>query len=79
MLRYITSEEAEAVAKAVSPDNYKAPPGLIVETRREGHVVFTRVKCSRGVESFLATLDDLLSSVQLAERTISVVRGASER
>jgi len=31
-LEYFDQKTAEAVAKAVSPDNYKAPAGLAVKT-----------------------------------------------
>ena len=71
-LSYGSIREAEAVAKAVSPDNLKAPPGLTIKTMRRGPKVVTLVKCERKLESLIATIDDLLMSVQVAERAISV-------
>ncbi len=66
-----SAREAEAIAKAVSPDNLKTPPGLTVKTARRGSKVITWVKCERKLESLIATLDDLLMAVQVAEKAIS--------
>jgi len=71
-ISYKSVREAEAVAKAVSPDNLKAPPGLAIKTIRRGPKVVTLVKCERNLESLIATIDDLLMSVQVVERAISV-------
>lgn len=76
VLSYKSQEEAEAVARAVSPENAKAPPGLVVETSAEGRRVITRIECQRGLKTFRATLDDLLSSVRVAERTIKAAVGS---
>jgi hypothetical protein len=73
-LSYKTLREAEAVAKAVSPDNVKVPQGLFIKTMRRGKKVFTRVECETRLETFVATIDDLLSAVSVAERTLSAVR-----
>jgi len=75
-LSYKNAREAEAVAKAVSPDNVKAPAGLTVKTTRKGSKVLTLVKCERRLETFIATLDDLLMSVQVAERAVSASRSS---
>jgi len=71
-LSYKSVREAEAIAKAISPDNLKTPRGLSVKTIRKGPKVVTLVKCQRSLESLIATIDDLLMSVQVAERAISV-------
>lgn len=66
--------DAEAVARAVSPDNTEVPSGLVVETRRIGSKVFALVKCEKGLSTFIATIDDLLSCVSVAERAFSVAK-----
>jgi len=71
-LSYKSVREAEAIARAVSPDNLKTPRGLFVKTIRRGPKVVTLVKCERSLESLIATIDDLLMAVQVAEKTISV-------
>jgi len=62
---------AKAIAKAVTPDNLKTPPGLVIETRVEDSNVVVEIYCKRSMESLIATLDDLLACIQAAERAIS--------
>ena len=64
------SRLARAIVEAVSPDNATAPKDLKVETWFKDGKVYCRIICLRGAETFLATLDDLLSSIGLAERTL---------
>ncbi|MGQ9460922.1 MAG: KEOPS complex subunit Pcc1 [Candidatus Bathyarchaeaceae archaeon] len=73
-LSYKNEREAEAVAKAVSPDNVKVPPGLSVKTTRRGPKVFTTIECQTKLETFTATIDDLLSCVSVAEKAFSVAK-----
>jgi len=73
-LSYKNEREAEAVAEAVSPDNVEVPQGLFVKTVRRGSEVFTTVECQTKLETFVATLDDLLSCVSVAEKTFSVAK-----
>jgi tRNA threonylcarbamoyladenosine modification (KEOPS) complex Pcc1 subunit len=70
VLKYKTPREAEAVAKAVSPDNRKAPQGLRVETTRRENKVVNKIQCENKLQTFMATIDDLLSAVSVAERTL---------
>ena len=71
-LSYRNEREAEAVAKAVSPDNIEVPSGLAVKTMKEKTEVLTRVECQTRLQTFIATLDDLLSCVSVAEKTFTV-------
>jgi len=73
-LSYKNEREAEAVAKAVSPDNVKVPLGLFVKTTRRGSKVFTTIECKTRLETFVATIDDLLSCVSIAEKAFSVAK-----
>ena len=73
-LSYNTLREAEAVANAVSPDNIRVPEGLSVKTTRQGKKVFTSIECEPKLQTFVATIDDLLSAVSVAERTLSAVK-----
>ncbi|MBS7620864.1 KEOPS complex subunit, partial [Candidatus Bathyarchaeota archaeon] len=65
---------AEAVVNAVSPDNFKVPAGLSVKTSRDGKNVVTRIKCRGKFQTFIATIDDLLFSISLAEKTLKTAR-----
>lgn len=73
-IHYGDGETASAVSAAVLPDNIHVPQGIRVGTRAEGKILRLSVQCSRGIGSLVATLDDLLSCVQAAERAISGVR-----
>jgi hypothetical protein len=70
-LSYKTAKEAEAVAKAVAPDNMKVPVGLTVQTLRKGNVVATNITCETKLQTFMATIDDLLESVSVAEHAFA--------
>ncbi|MEM2280464.1 MAG: KEOPS complex subunit Pcc1 [Candidatus Bathyarchaeia archaeon] len=71
---YESEREAEAIVKAVSPDNVKVPTGLNVKTERRGNVVWTFVKCDRGFRTFIGTIDDLLFAISTAEKTLKTAR-----
>ena len=70
---YRCGKEARSIVKSVSPDNVKAPFGLIVKARRQGRGVTVKIFCIRGVETLLATIDDLLSCIQVAEGVLRIV------
>lgn len=72
---YRGEKEAKSIVKSISPDNKKVPFGLIVKARRQGRKVNVKILCIRGVKTFLATIDDLLSCIQVAEGVLSVVEG----
>jgi len=73
-LEYDDEEIAEAVANAVSPDNYKTPTDLTVTTTREHNVVTTEIRAEGKIVTFIATIDDLLFSVSVAEKTLKAVQ-----
>jgi len=73
-LCYKNEREAEAVAKAVSPDNVEVPSGLYVKTVRNGSEVHTTVECQTRLQTLIATLDDLLACVSVAEKTFKVAK-----
>lgn len=73
ILEYKDERTAEAVAKAVSPDNFKAPVGLQVNTTRKSNKVVTEIGWEGNLATFTATIDDLLFSVSIAEKALFVV------
>ena len=73
-LSYQDKRQAEAVAKAVSPDNVKAPLGLTIETREEGCDVLTKLKCEVKFQTLMATIDDFLCCVSIAEKAFSAAK-----
>ena len=73
-LCYKNEREAEAVAKAVSPDNVEVPQGLYVKTVRNGSEVHTTVECQTRLQTLIATIDDLLACVSVAEKSFKVAK-----
>lgn len=73
-LEYDDEKTAETVADAVSPDNYKTPAGLVVTTARKHNAVITDIKAEGKIVTFIATIDDLLFSVSVAEKTLKAVQ-----
>lgn len=71
---YRSALEADAVARAVSPDNIKVPKGLSVKTEHRRSKVMTKITCRTKILTFMSTIDDLLSAVSVAERSISSVK-----
>lgn len=69
-IQYEDVKDAEAVAKAVSPDNLKTPSGLSVKTTRKLNKVLTHIKCPEKLPTFIATIDDLLFCISVAEKTL---------
>jgi tRNA threonylcarbamoyladenosine modification (KEOPS) complex Pcc1 subunit len=73
-LDYEDEAIARAVAKAVSPDNSKTPNGLSVETIWKDGKVLTKIECERGFPTFIATIDDLLSCISIAEKALRTAK-----
>jgi hypothetical protein len=73
-LKYDDAKDAAAVTKAVSPDNFKVPPGLSIETTSRGNKVVTNIRCRGKLPTFIATIDDLLFCVSIAEKTLLIVK-----
>jgi hypothetical protein len=73
-LSYPNEKTAEAIAEAVSPDNFKTPTGLHIKTVRVNKVVITEIECDGKLSTFIATIDDLLFSASTAEKTVKAVK-----
>jgi len=71
-IRYGDEASAEAVMRAISPDNLKAE-GISIDAVSRGGVLEVRVICGRGVGSLVATLDDVLSCISAAEKALGGV------
>jgi hypothetical protein len=71
-LSYRNEREAEVVLRAVSPDNVEVPSGLFIETLRRGSQVYTKIDCQIRLETLIATIEDLLACVSVAEKTFKI-------
>lgn len=73
-LEYGDAKTAEAIASAVSPDNFKTPAGLFIKTFRSDSRVVTEIRAEEKLATFIATIDDLLFSASTAEKTLRIVK-----
>jgi hypothetical protein len=73
-LEYGDAKTAKAIFKAVSPDNFKTPSGLFIETTRKANKVLTRISCEGKMATFISTVDDLLFCVSTAEKALQTTR-----
>jgi len=74
ILEYGDAKFAEAVAKAISPDNFKVPKGLSIKTMRKANKVFTKIRNKGEFPTFISTIDDLLFCASTAEKAIKVAK-----
>jgi hypothetical protein len=73
VLEYSDSKIAKAVAKAVSPDNLETLTGLKITTINDDCNVITDIVCNGKIATFIATIDDLLDSAIIAEKTLQSI------
>lgn len=71
-LSYRNEREAQTVTKAISPDNIEVPKGLQIETLQHGSKVNTKIKCQTRLATLIATIDDLLACVSVAEKMFKI-------
>ena len=76
-ISYKNKTEARAVARAVIPDNVKVPIGLFIRTTVQGVRVSTKITCQTRLETFISTIDDLLSAICVAEKSLAAVKDLS--
>ena len=67
---YGEDDTAKAIQKAITPDNLMVPDGMHIITMVQGSVLEIEVHTDRSIGSLVATLDDMLSCIQAAERAI---------
>lgn len=61
-------EEASIILSSIGPDNEPLPPGLELSAYTQLSELVIEIGCGRALDSLLATIDDLLGSIGLAER-----------
>ncbi len=72
-LSYSDEAVADAVFKAISPDNFKTPKDVRVNSIRKGTTVATTLEVESKVRTLIATIDDLLFCVSVAEKTVKTM------
>ncbi|MDH4214201.1 MAG: KEOPS complex subunit Pcc1 [Candidatus Odinarchaeota archaeon] len=68
-IEFQSPEIAKRVLEAISPDNSPLPVGLTISCRVSDVSLFVKVQCERSIESLGATLEDIMSAIDLSIRT----------
>ncbi len=68
--RYEDESVSEAVAASIRPDNLDSPEKVSVDTERDGKWVKSEIEVEGGIETLLATVEDLLACTSTAEKMI---------
>ena len=69
-IRYNDEKTARAIQRAITPDNIGAPEGMHIMALVDENVLEIEVFSDRSIGSLVSTLDDLLSCIQAAEKTL---------
>ena len=72
-IKYKDTETARAIQKAITPDNIGAPDGMHIMAYVEDSVLEIDVLSDRSIGSLVSTLDDMLSCIQAAEKTLEEI------
>ncbi len=72
---YDSEKEAEVIIKSISPDNLQTPSGLTIATTRDNNKVTTLIEYEgENLLTFASTIDDLLSCLSIAEKSMRLVK-----
>ncbi|RDE16651.1 MAG: hypothetical protein C4K49_04635 [Candidatus Thorarchaeota archaeon] len=63
--------EAERVMDAISPDNMPLPKGLRITSQVKDGRLYVSIECDRGLDSLRATIEDVMSAIDLSIRTMN--------
>ena len=72
-LDFHSSDMAERILNAIKPDNTPLPKGMIINCSVEGTKLLIAIQCERSIDSLGATLEDILSAIDLSLRTSKVI------
>ena len=61
---------ATAIQKAITPDNIGVPDGIHIRTCVAQNILQIEVCSNRNIGSLVSTLDDLISCIQAAEKSL---------
>ena len=76
-LDFQSSAVAKRTLEAINPDNKPLPKGLVIDCSVEGTKLAITIHCKRGIDSLGATLEDIMSAIDLSLRTSKSI-GKSE-
>jgi phosphoserine phosphatase len=70
---YPSAKQAATVVNALTPDNLHLPEGLFITSRLHEQEVKIRILSIKGLNTLLATLDDLFLNIQIIEKTFPLL------
>jgi len=73
-LQFQSEHIASQALLAIEPDNTPLPEGLEIRCDTDTAVLHIEIETSRSIESLMATMEDILSAIDLYLRATSVVR-----
>ncbi len=77
-ISFSNPREAEAVSKALQPDDAETPSYLKVSTVSKGRYIESEIICQDKLETLISTIDDMLNSIVMAKKTLSAVRTSAK-
>ena len=72
-IEFKSNQDAIHVLNAINPDNSPLPPDISIHTSVEESRLLIKIECSRGIDSLRATVEDIMSAIDLSVRTIDTV------
>ncbi len=73
-LQFELASDTEYILKSVTPDNFPLPEGLQIKSSMVQNQIIFEIKCERSLESLAATIEDLLSAIDLSIRTLESIQ-----
>jgi len=68
-LDFQSSHTAKRILEAIKPDNTPLPKGLTIDCSVKGTKLLITIQCERSINSLGATLEDIMSAIDLSMRT----------
>ena len=65
--------QATRVLYAVAPDNSPLPSGIAIITKIIDNKIMIHIECERSIDSLRATVEDIMSAIDLSVRTIQSI------
>jgi tRNA threonylcarbamoyladenosine modification (KEOPS) complex Pcc1 subunit len=73
-IQFSSTAQAKQVFEAVVPDNGRLPAGLSIESNLDQNRISFEIMSTRGIDSFGATIEDLMSAIDLSIRTTEFIQ-----
>jgi hypothetical protein len=73
-INFATSDIADHVLRAISPDNTPLPEGLDIDIVSNDTELRIIIDTSRTLDSFRGTIEDIMSAIDLSLRTLLLVK-----